>query len=311
VLWEALCGRRLFQGASLGEICGKVQRMDIPLPSSLAPGVSKRVDEVTMRALERDPDDRYQTAREFAMELEKASPMTTARELGEWVVQSTGEELQRRTQMVAEIESVSTDLDELSFRSVSQAPPRPSRMPPPPNAGATVPEGRALRTKKNSERTSPASLISQVLSTDVPRTSPETPASTAFRSNGPNPLAVAIAAFLVAGTTAYVVLEREAPRLTHGLNSEALSAATRQLEPAVVKLEQLPPADPEPAAPPTEPAPTSKGVPQLGLRKTPPAKGNALVPRPKPVPAAKPATNCEPPWTVDKAGIRRPKPECL
>src|SRR5882724_8956186 len=65
VLWEALTGRRLFDGSDAGEIFAKLLASEIPRPSTLTTGISPTLDTVVMKALERDPDRRYQTAREF------------------------------------------------------------------------------------------------------------------------------------------------------------------------------------------------------------------------------------------------------
>src|SRR5204862_1036470 len=113
VLWEALTSRRLFEGADAGEIFAKVLASEIPHPKTLASGIPDALDAVVMKALERDPDKRYQTARQFAIELESSISPTTARAVGEWVERLAGPDIERRAQLVAEVESVSTNPEDM------------------------------------------------------------------------------------------------------------------------------------------------------------------------------------------------------
>jgi serine/threonine-protein kinase len=105
VLWEALAGKRLFAGADAGEILGKVLASEIPTPKSVVPSLPDAVSEAVMRSLERDPDKRFQTARDFAVALEKNGPLATAHSVGEWVREYGGEELTKRLNLVARVES--------------------------------------------------------------------------------------------------------------------------------------------------------------------------------------------------------------
>src|SRR5262245_58425894 len=70
VLHELLCGRGLFRGESDLETLKQVQEMEIPPPSSHNPGIKPALDRIVLRALARDPDKRFQTARDMGDELE-------------------------------------------------------------------------------------------------------------------------------------------------------------------------------------------------------------------------------------------------
>jgi serine/threonine protein kinase len=70
VLHELLSGQRLFVGESDFETLKLVQTMTIPRPSSRNHGVKPALEAVVMRALERDPARRYQSAGEMGDELE-------------------------------------------------------------------------------------------------------------------------------------------------------------------------------------------------------------------------------------------------
>jgi serine/threonine-protein kinase len=83
VFWECLTGERLFDGATEAETVTRVLRDPISPPSMSRPDVSTDLDEVCLRALERDPDRRFRTADEFADALRHASgPLADASEVG-------------------------------------------------------------------------------------------------------------------------------------------------------------------------------------------------------------------------------------
>jgi eukaryotic-like serine/threonine-protein kinase len=69
VLWELLTGRRLFKSTGSQSTIDRVLHMDIPPPSALRDGCSHRLDAVVRRALSRDLDARYSTARELSAAL--------------------------------------------------------------------------------------------------------------------------------------------------------------------------------------------------------------------------------------------------
>ncbi len=71
VAWEMLVQRHLFDQPNDLAILRAVGEMEIPPPSTLCPGLPSLLDEVVMRALERDPDKRYQTSREFGRALNR------------------------------------------------------------------------------------------------------------------------------------------------------------------------------------------------------------------------------------------------
>ncbi len=70
VLHELLSGRQLFVGENDLDTLRLVRDMDIPLPSARNPGVKRALDTVVMRALERDPEKRYQSAGAMGDDLE-------------------------------------------------------------------------------------------------------------------------------------------------------------------------------------------------------------------------------------------------
>jgi eukaryotic-like serine/threonine-protein kinase len=69
ILWELLGGRKLFQGESDYLTVQQVQQAKIPSLTSINPKFPPELDRVLKRALARDPNERYQRAREFARDL--------------------------------------------------------------------------------------------------------------------------------------------------------------------------------------------------------------------------------------------------
>jgi eukaryotic-like serine/threonine-protein kinase len=71
VLWECLAGRRLFRADSEVETFNLVLQNKILRPSTLWPEVPPELDEIVLRALSLDPEQRFATAAEFAEALEE------------------------------------------------------------------------------------------------------------------------------------------------------------------------------------------------------------------------------------------------
>jgi len=69
LLWEALTGRRLFQGDGAHEILKKVMRCDVPSIRRQRSGLPRGLADVVHKALSPDPNDRYPSVREMANRL--------------------------------------------------------------------------------------------------------------------------------------------------------------------------------------------------------------------------------------------------
>jgi len=72
VLYECIAGRPAFSGKSPVEICAKVIRDDPPRPSEFNSNVSPELDRITLKALAKKAEARYQTADEMIAALESA-----------------------------------------------------------------------------------------------------------------------------------------------------------------------------------------------------------------------------------------------
>ena len=107
VLWECLVGHRLFEGDNEAMIVVRALEGRVQPPSVFVHGLPPDVDAVIMRGLARDPSQRFGTAREMALALERAFGVVPASEIGEWVEAVAGAELVKRAATIAEIESSS------------------------------------------------------------------------------------------------------------------------------------------------------------------------------------------------------------
>lgn len=72
VMFELLSGQSLFGAQSMDEALKNVLEKPIPLPSQINPAVPPDLDRIALRALQRDPLQRYQTAGEMGYDLEYA-----------------------------------------------------------------------------------------------------------------------------------------------------------------------------------------------------------------------------------------------
>lgn len=70
LLYECIAGRSAFSGESVFEIAAEVLRSDPLPPSRFNPHVPQRLDRITMKALAKRPEARYQTAAEMILELQ-------------------------------------------------------------------------------------------------------------------------------------------------------------------------------------------------------------------------------------------------
>jgi serine/threonine protein kinase len=97
VFWELLTNRRLFTGENEFDIFEKVRDARVEPPSSKNPQIPEAVDAIAMRALTRDPGDRYPTAEAFADALdaflETITPRYEASHLADWMERFFTDEL--------------------------------------------------------------------------------------------------------------------------------------------------------------------------------------------------------------------------
>jgi serine/threonine protein kinase len=75
VLFELLTGKRPFTAENIEQLMQKIISQEAPAPSSVRPDLPKTLDGIVLRALKKDPQQRYATWAEFAGELSKAGAL--------------------------------------------------------------------------------------------------------------------------------------------------------------------------------------------------------------------------------------------
>jgi serine/threonine protein kinase len=75
VIYELLTGTRPFLAENIDALIAKILKADAVPPSELRPGLPKALDLVVLRALKKDPLQRYRTWPEFAVELSKVGEL--------------------------------------------------------------------------------------------------------------------------------------------------------------------------------------------------------------------------------------------
>lgn len=103
VIWEALAAKRLFKAENEGATLARVMSAPVPPLTRAAPHVGQRVNDVVMRALSRDRNQRFATAAQFADALEASAEslhIATARELAAYVEEVMGAEIARQREAV-------------------------------------------------------------------------------------------------------------------------------------------------------------------------------------------------------------------
>ena len=169
VLWEALAGRPLFQAESEAVTITRLLTGAIPSLRSFAPDVPAALDDVCLRALNRDPTRRFRTAAEMVEAIERAANaegsigIASPRDLGRFVDSVMGAEIAAQREAVRAWLAQSSDAAPMSRGSRSTA-----GMPVTPRASGSW---------------APTSGIHSSAPPGGPRLDPVTPAETAFRAD--------------------------------------------------------------------------------------------------------------------------------
>lgn len=109
VLYEMLTGDRAFSGP-ISVVMQKVLNTDLPLASSLNPLLPQALDQVICKATAKRPEERYQSAAEFATALDEVASTLATQPLGSISpVQIPGEEERHIRNLVARSASVNPD----------------------------------------------------------------------------------------------------------------------------------------------------------------------------------------------------------
>jgi serine/threonine-protein kinase len=300
VFWEALTSRRLFRGDDLGQTVEHVLHTEIATPSEWNPAVPHELGQVVLRALERDPDRRFATAREFAMAIERTTLLASVSEVADWVKAVGGAKLADRVERVAAIENHSSNRLRVAARSPMLTP-RIVEPEPEPISARLIVEDREAEGR--------VSTISQksAVSGEQLALEPSRPAG-AINAKW---LAAVAAMSVALGAAAFAFTRssaRNVPQAAPVAGESVTEGGRARSEPNAA------PAPPTAAAQAVGPlsAPAIEITPVVASSK--PAvvrRAPALAPKPTAAPPANKHAGCDPPFVIDAHGIRRIKAGCI
>jgi serine/threonine-protein kinase len=132
MLWDALVGRRLWDGVKGVDVMTSLVQGAIASPRSVNPAVSEELDRICMRALAFKPEDRFPDAASMRADLERAfgDSVLSASQVGVTLSTELGDEHRRMRTLIAE-----------QLWALDQSPGRPlpslaHEPPPPANRGS-------------------------------------------------------------------------------------------------------------------------------------------------------------------------------
>ncbi len=133
VLWECLAGRRLFRGDEAVDILQEVMHAPIPRLRLIGAQIPPVLDEVIARALSRDLDARFRTAKDFADAIERAAGRAntgTPKDVGHMVETVFGSRLAARHEQIRL--AMRDDVEAARLFEASRLPrrPKPSSVTP-------------------------------------------------------------------------------------------------------------------------------------------------------------------------------------
>jgi len=115
ILYEMLTGERLFVGESDFSTLDKVRNADVPLPSTYNPKIPPELEKVVLKALTREPSDRYQWASDLQEDLMKfllaGDGLYSVKNLGAFMKATFAEELLREEEKMERFATISRPED--------------------------------------------------------------------------------------------------------------------------------------------------------------------------------------------------------
>jgi serine/threonine protein kinase len=313
VLWETLTGRRLFDADSESALVHKVLHSTVLPPSAENPGVPRSIDEIVLKGLARDPKQRFATALDMALALERAVAPATQSEVARWLDRLIGDKLRNRARAL----------------TLMQEHGPPEQAPAVTRPRASSPETRKIELASSQpgwpnvpER--PDSVPLPAPPMEEPVSSDGRPSSE-IRLRGRRSAMRGLALGLLIASVAVAALAWSQLRSAHDEAREVpLVKPAPEIPLAPVGPIEIQPPSEEPPSEPAGVSPVGQPEPERespeSVSESPPtgARTNLHAKRMSPrrpdakvQPAARKKPNCDPYYYIDHEGIRRPKPECL
>ena len=275
VLWEALTGAALFDGPSEPAIVHRVLYDKIEAPSAHRKDVPEQLDAIVLKGLARGMTDRFSTAHEMALAIERSTRLATQSEIVRWLQEIAGDQLAARSRHLLQLQAAKPD---------------------------TAPAREQTRRMQSPTAVAAAAAEDPLLAELRPR---RTRSWAAFGLLSALLLAAAWVATAAPSTRLWLTHQVFDVPTPESSVAHAKAMDTVPLpEPAALTeaTEAEPPtSEPEPQPTAAVPAVTPEPV-KRAPRKATPAPPNEAPRKPDP---------CDPFYSVDERGIRHPKPECF
>ncbi|GMU03720.1 hypothetical protein KH5H1_78430 [Corallococcus caeni] len=151
LLYEMLTGEKLFVGESDFSTLEKVRNADIPLPREFNPNISAGLEKVVLKALAREPEDRYQWASDLQEDLMRfllaGDAIYSSKHLSGFMKEAFAEDMLREAEKMERYASVERP-DQIEHSGVTVPPPvaaprAPAQKKSPAPAASGSPVGRA------------------------------------------------------------------------------------------------------------------------------------------------------------------------
>lgn len=113
VLWEVLTGKRLFQGDAASIVRARLRDAEVPRPSQVGHSPPE-LDDLVLRGLATDPKERFATALEMAIALERVVVPASVSEVATWMRELSGPGMGARAAQVAAIEALADSIPDLT-----------------------------------------------------------------------------------------------------------------------------------------------------------------------------------------------------
>jgi serine/threonine protein kinase len=291
VFYEALTGVPLRDGDDENVVYAQVVSGHVRKPSELVDGLPEGADELVLKALAKEPEDRHETAAELADEMEAMFGVASPRDVGAWVESLAAEVLQSRSEVRRTVEADSSS----AWPAVSS---NPSQI-----------LDRLPGSQRGEETTSVSTRLSGSHSKATVPTVRSIPARADSGWRRRRMLLAAGATFLVGAVLAGYLLKPDAPLPGTGTASQVpvgVSAA---------------PPTPSDAPPMPSEEPTAIAAPSSSSSVPTAEPSASTVPSPVPRKVAGPRKvkgrvkskpkSCDPPYVITPEGIRKYKIECL
>jgi serine/threonine-protein kinase len=122
IAWEMLTGQRLFARADKAATIAAVLEAPVAPPSEVRGGYPG-LDAIVLRALSRDPSERWASAEEMLRAIEGNMSPASSREVADWIRETSGPALDARAAQIGAVERA------VMPRTTSAPPPAPSAAP--------------------------------------------------------------------------------------------------------------------------------------------------------------------------------------